>query len=69
MAGSEEGVYRRQLPQTSGIPERMFHQQDKGLLLYHYHRTDETASGRLAEYKYYDMDDVIKSAFDCVEKL
>ena len=25
--------------------------------------------GRLAEYKYYDMDDVIKSAFDCVEKL
>lgn len=23
--------------------------------------------GRLAEYKYYDMDDVIKSAFDCVE--
>ena len=25
--------------------------------------------GRLAEYKYYDMDDVIKSAFDCVERL
>ena len=25
--------------------------------------------GRLAEYKYYDMDDVIKSAFDCIEKL
>lgn len=24
--------------------------------------------GRLAEYKYYDMDDVIKSAFECVEK-
>ncbi|MBR2997852.1 MAG: UDP-galactopyranose mutase [Bacilli bacterium] len=24
--------------------------------------------GRLAEYKYYDMDDVIKSAFDCIEK-
>ena len=24
--------------------------------------------GRLAEYKYYDMDDVIKSAFDAVEK-
>ena len=24
--------------------------------------------GRLAEYKYYDMDDVIKRAFDCVEK-
>ena len=24
--------------------------------------------GRLAEYKYYDMDDVIKSAFDCFEK-
>ncbi len=23
--------------------------------------------GRLAEYKYYDMDDVIKSAFDCIE--
>ena len=22
--------------------------------------------GRLAEYKYYDMDDVIKSAFECV---
>ena len=22
--------------------------------------------GRLAEYKYYDMDDVIKSAMDCV---
>ena len=22
--------------------------------------------GRLAEYKYYDMDDVIKAAFDCV---
>ena len=21
--------------------------------------------GRLAEYKYYDMDDVIKAAFDC----
>ena len=25
--------------------------------------------GRLAEYKYYDMDDVIKSAFECVNKL
>ena len=25
--------------------------------------------GRLAEYKYYDMDDVIKSAFDCVDKI
>ena len=25
--------------------------------------------GRLAEYKYYDMDDVIKSAFECVSKL
>ena len=25
--------------------------------------------GRLAEYKYYDMDDVIKSAFDCIEKI
>ena len=25
--------------------------------------------GRLAEYKYYDMDDVIKSAFDLIEKL
>ena len=25
--------------------------------------------GRLAEYKYYDMDDVIKSAFDIVDKL
>ena len=25
--------------------------------------------GRLAEYKYYDMDDVIKSAFDTIEKL
>ncbi|MBR1654224.1 MAG: UDP-galactopyranose mutase [Clostridia bacterium] len=25
--------------------------------------------GRLAEYKYYDMDDVIKAAFDCVENL
>ncbi len=25
--------------------------------------------GRLAEYKYYDMDDVIKSAFNCVEEL
>ena len=24
--------------------------------------------GRLAEYKYYDMDDVIKSAFDCAKK-
>ena len=24
--------------------------------------------GRLAEYKYYDMDDVIKSAFDCYER-
>ena len=24
--------------------------------------------GRLAEYKYYDMDDVIKSAFECVKK-
>ena len=24
--------------------------------------------GRLAEYKYYDMDDVIKSAFDCILK-
>jgi UDP-galactopyranose mutase len=24
--------------------------------------------GRLAEYKYYDMDDVIKSAMDCVER-
>jgi len=24
--------------------------------------------GRLAEYKYYDMDDVIKEAFNCVEK-
>ena len=24
--------------------------------------------GRLAEYKYYDMDDVIKAAFDCAEK-
>ncbi len=24
--------------------------------------------GRLAEYKYYDMDDVIKSAFECVER-
>ena len=24
--------------------------------------------GRLAEYKYYDMDDVIKSALDVVEK-
>ena len=24
--------------------------------------------GRLAEYKYYDMDDVIKSAFECIEK-
>ena len=24
--------------------------------------------GRLAEYKYYDMDDVIKSAFDCINK-
>ena len=23
--------------------------------------------GRLAEYKYYDMDDVIKSALDCVQ--
>ena len=26
-----------------------------------------TFGGRLAEYKYYDMDDVIKSAFNCVE--
>ena len=25
--------------------------------------------GRLAEYKYYDMDDVIKSAFECIEKI
>ena len=25
--------------------------------------------GRLAEYKYYDMDDVIKEAFNCVEKI
>ena len=25
--------------------------------------------GRLAEYKYYDMDDVIKSAFDVIERL
>ena len=25
--------------------------------------------GRLAEYKYYDMDDVIKSAFDMIEKI
>ena len=25
--------------------------------------------GRLAEYKYYDMDDVIKRAFEVVEKL
>ena len=25
--------------------------------------------GRLAEYKYYDMDDVIKSAFDLIEKI
>ena len=25
--------------------------------------------GRLAEYKYYDMDDVIKSAFEVVEKI
>ncbi len=25
--------------------------------------------GRLAEYKYYDMDDVIKSALDVVEKV
>ena len=25
--------------------------------------------GRLAEYKYYDMDDVIKAAFDCFEKI
>ena len=25
--------------------------------------------GRLAEYKYYDMDDVIKSAFECVENM
>ena len=24
--------------------------------------------GRLAEYRYYDMDDVIKSAFDTFEK-
>ena len=24
--------------------------------------------GRLAEYRYYDMDDVIKSAFDCFNK-
>ena len=24
--------------------------------------------GRLAEYKYYDMDDVIKAAFDLIEK-
>lgn len=25
-------------------------------------------NGRLAEYKYYDMDDVIKSAFDIYKK-
>ena len=25
--------------------------------------------GRLAEYKYYDMDDVIKRAFDCIDNL
>ena len=25
--------------------------------------------GRLAEYKYYDMDDVIKSALDIVKKV
>ena len=25
--------------------------------------------GRLAEYKYYDMDDVIRSALDCVNKV
>ena len=24
--------------------------------------------GRLAEYKYYDMDDIIKSALECVRK-
>ena len=24
--------------------------------------------GRLAEYKYYDMDDVIKAAFECFNK-
>ena len=24
--------------------------------------------GRLAEYKYYDMDDVIKSAFECIKE-
>ena len=25
--------------------------------------------GRLAEYKYYDMDDVIKSALDCTQRV
>ena len=29
--------------------------------------TNVIFGGRLAEYKYYDMDDVIKSAFDCIE--
>ena len=43
MAGFEEGVYWRQLRQTSGIPERMYHQQNKGLILYHYHWPYETA--------------------------
>lgn len=25
--------------------------------------------GRLAEYKYYDMDDVVKSALDCAKRV
>lgn len=30
---------------------------------------DVIFGGRLAEYKYYDMDDVVKSALDCAKRV
>ena len=30
---------------------------------------DVTFGGRLAEYKYYDMDDVLRSALDCAKRV